>query len=161
MCVVDARRRRMFSASRFCGSNRAYRHYKFAIRVKNGSTHRRSQERLSSSASCTPYARSSSLFWVSLHSLGDQFARWTSASHQGGRLDPHHKGYCTDDVFKSTVHRAANRSGARRYSIPLFFGTDYDVRLEVGPHVTFPYPVSLKDLLAYRELRKCRAAATL
>lgn len=36
-----------------------------------------------------------------------------------------------DDVFKSTVHRAVNRSGVRRYSIPLFFGTDYDVKLEV------------------------------
>lgn len=36
-----------------------------------------------------------------------------------------------DDVFKSTVHRAINRSGVRRYSIPLFFGTDYDVKLEV------------------------------
>ena len=36
-----------------------------------------------------------------------------------------------DDVFKSTVHRAVNRSGVRRYSIPLFFGTDYNVRLEV------------------------------
>ncbi|KAH9013037.1 hypothetical protein EDB85DRAFT_1899949 [Lactarius pseudohatsudake] len=44
--------------------------------------------------------------------LGDQFARWTN------------------DIFKSTVHRAANRSGERRYSIPLFFGTDYDVLLE-------------------------------
>ncbi|TFK48795.1 Clavaminate synthase-like protein [Heliocybe sulcata] len=44
--------------------------------------------------------------------LGDQFARWTN------------------DIFKSTVHRAANKSGAERYSIPLFFGTDYDVRLE-------------------------------
>jgi len=44
--------------------------------------------------------------------LGDQFARWTN------------------DVFKSTVHRAINRTGVRRYSIPLFFGTDYDVRLE-------------------------------
>ncbi|KAF8272609.1 2OG-Fe(II) oxygenase [Lactarius quietus] len=44
--------------------------------------------------------------------LGDQFARWTN------------------DVFKSTMHRAANRSGERRYSIPLFFGTDYDVLLE-------------------------------
>ncbi|KAI0265683.1 Clavaminate synthase-like protein [Gloeopeniophorella convolvens] len=47
--------------------------------------------------------------------LGDQFARWTN------------------DVFKSTVHRAANRSGAERYSMPLFFGTDYDVRLEPIP----------------------------
>ncbi|KAG6810110.1 hypothetical protein H0H92_013252 [Tricholoma furcatifolium] len=45
--------------------------------------------------------------------LGDQFARWTN------------------DIFKSTVHRAVNRSGIRRYSIPLFFGTDYDVQLEV------------------------------
>ncbi|KZT69604.1 Clavaminate synthase-like protein [Daedalea quercina L-15889] len=47
--------------------------------------------------------------------LGDQFARWTN------------------DVFKSTVHRAINRSGIRRYSIPLFFGTDYDVKLEPIP----------------------------
>jgi len=38
-----------------------------------------------------------------------------------------------DDVFKSTVHRAVNRSGVRRYSIPLFFGTDYDVKLEPIP----------------------------
>lgn len=37
-----------------------------------------------------------------------------------------------DDVFKSTVHRAINRSGVERYSIPLFFGTDYDVKLEAG-----------------------------
>jgi len=45
--------------------------------------------------------------------LGDQFARWTN------------------DIFKSTVHRAINSSGTERYSIPLFFGTDYDVKLEV------------------------------
>ncbi|PFH54008.1 hypothetical protein AMATHDRAFT_793 [Amanita thiersii Skay4041] len=47
--------------------------------------------------------------------LGDQFARWTN------------------DVFKSTVHRAINRSGVRRYSVPLFFGTDYNVKLEPIP----------------------------
>ena len=40
---------------------------------------------------------------------------------------------CPDDVFKSTVHRAVNRSGVERYSIPLFFGTDYDVKLEASP----------------------------
>lgn len=37
-----------------------------------------------------------------------------------------------DDVFKSTPHRAINRSGQERYSIPLFFGTDYDVLLYVS-----------------------------
>ncbi|KAF5372166.1 hypothetical protein D9758_004990 [Tetrapyrgos nigripes] len=47
--------------------------------------------------------------------LGDQLARWTN------------------DIFKSTVHRAINRSGVERYSIPLFFGTDYGVRLEPIP----------------------------
>ncbi|KAG6335612.1 hypothetical protein ID866_3469 [Astraeus odoratus] len=40
--------------------------------------------------------------------LGDQFARWTN------------------DVFKSTVHRVINATGQKRYSVPLFFGTDYD-----------------------------------
>jgi len=47
--------------------------------------------------------------------LGDQFARWTN------------------DVFKSTVHRAVNRSGVHRYSTPLFFGVDYNVKLEPIP----------------------------
>ncbi|KAL1666184.1 hypothetical protein GGF50DRAFT_113432 [Schizophyllum commune] len=47
--------------------------------------------------------------------LGDQLARWTN------------------DVFKSTVHRAINRNGVDRYAIPLFFGTDYDVKLEPIP----------------------------
>ncbi|KAF9778583.1 Clavaminate synthase-like protein [Thelephora terrestris] len=60
--------------------------------------------------------------------IGDQLARWTN------------------DVFRSTVHRAVNRSGVERYSIPLFFGSNYDVRLEAIPSCCseeFPpkYPV--------------------
>ncbi|KAI5981507.1 hypothetical protein EDC04DRAFT_2874881 [Pisolithus marmoratus] len=47
--------------------------------------------------------------------LGDQLALWTN------------------DIFKSTVHRAMNRSGRRRYSMGLFFGADYNVRLEPIP----------------------------
>ncbi|KIJ59069.1 hypothetical protein HYDPIDRAFT_118899 [Hydnomerulius pinastri MD-312] len=39
----------------------------------------------------------------------------------------------TNDVFKSTVHRAMNKSGQERYSIPLFFGTDYHVNIEPIP----------------------------
>ncbi|KAH7909677.1 2OG-Fe(II) oxygenase [Hygrophoropsis aurantiaca] len=47
--------------------------------------------------------------------IGDQLARWTN------------------DVFKSTVHRAINVPGVERYSIPLFFGTDYDVDIQPIP----------------------------
>ncbi|KAF9234877.1 2OG-Fe(II) oxygenase [Melanogaster broomeanus] len=47
--------------------------------------------------------------------IGDQLAMWTN------------------DVFKSTVHRAMNKSGKERYSIPLFFGTDYHVNIEPIP----------------------------
>ncbi|KAF9231845.1 2OG-Fe(II) oxygenase [Melanogaster broomeanus] len=47
--------------------------------------------------------------------IGDQLAMWTN------------------DVFKSTVHRAVNKSGKERYSIPMFFGTDYHVNIEPMP----------------------------
>ena len=47
--------------------------------------------------------------------IGDQMARWTN------------------DLFASTVHRAINRSGKERYSIPFFFGPNYDTIVEALP----------------------------
>jgi hypothetical protein len=62
--------------------------------------------------------------------IHDCFSRLLNHPHEGTRELIYR---CDlDDVFKSTVHRASNPSGEERYSIPLFFGTDYDVRLEVS-----------------------------
>lgn len=47
--------------------------------------------------------------------IGDQMARWTN------------------DLFASTIHRAINRSGKERYSIPFFFGPNYDTIVEALP----------------------------
>ncbi|KAF8531986.1 hypothetical protein JB92DRAFT_2845992 [Gautieria morchelliformis] len=74
--------------------------------------------------------------------LGDQLARWTN------------------DVFKSTVHRAVNRSGVRRYSMPLFFGTDYDVMLQALPScVSEDRPAKYEPVNA-GDFVKSRLAAT-
>jgi isopenicillin N synthase-like dioxygenase len=47
--------------------------------------------------------------------IADQICRWSN------------------DIFPSTRHRAINRSGVARYSIPLFFGADYDSIVEPFP----------------------------
>ncbi|KAI0320940.1 2OG-Fe-II oxygenase [Amylostereum chailletii] len=74
--------------------------------------------------------------------IGDQLARWTN------------------DVFKSTVHRAINRSGVERYSIPLFFGTDYDVVLDTLPScVSEDAPAKYAPVLA-GDYVKARLEAT-
>ncbi|ESK84794.1 2og-fe oxygenase [Moniliophthora roreri MCA 2997] len=74
--------------------------------------------------------------------LGDQFARWTN------------------DVFKSTVHRVINKSGARRYSIPLFFGTDYDVKLEPIPSCVSTDRPPKYEVVTAGEYVKSRLQAT-
>ncbi|KAL4069974.1 hypothetical protein V8B97DRAFT_569991 [Scleroderma yunnanense] len=74
--------------------------------------------------------------------LGDQFARWTN------------------DVFKSTVHRAINATGKKRYSIPLFFGTDYDVKLEPIPSCITPDNPAKYEVITAGEYVKSRLEAT-
>ncbi|KII94609.1 hypothetical protein PLICRDRAFT_692963 [Plicaturopsis crispa FD-325 SS-3] len=77
-----------------------------------------------------------------LINLGDQFARWTN------------------DVFRSTRHRAINRTGVDRYSMPLFFGTDYDVRLEPIPSCVSPDRPPKYDVVTAGDHVKSRAKAT-
>ncbi|KAF7767976.1 hypothetical protein Agabi119p4_7219 [Agaricus bisporus var. burnettii] len=74
--------------------------------------------------------------------LGDQFARWTNG------------------IFKSTVHRAINRSGVRRYSIPLFFGTDYNVRLDPIPGCVSTERPLKYEIMTAGEYVKSRLQAT-
>ncbi|KAG8907719.1 hypothetical protein FRB99_002515 [Tulasnella sp. 403] len=74
--------------------------------------------------------------------IGDQLARWTN------------------DVFKSTPHRAINRSGIRRYSIPLFFGTDYEVKLEPLPSCVSETRPPRYDIVTAGEYVKSRLEAT-
>ncbi|KIK16931.1 hypothetical protein PISMIDRAFT_15489 [Pisolithus microcarpus 441] len=52
--------------------------------------------------------------------IGDLLSRWTN------------------DIFRSTVHRAINRSGVRRYSIPMFIGANPHVEVEPLPSCVSP-----------------------
>lgn len=38
----------------------------------------------------------------------------------------------TNGVYQSTIHRVVNRTSEERYSIPFFFGINYDATVEVG-----------------------------
>ncbi|KAH9831391.1 2OG-Fe-II oxygenase [Rhodofomes roseus] len=74
--------------------------------------------------------------------IGDQFARWSN------------------DVLKSTFHRAVNRSGVERYSIPLFFGSDYNVRLEPFPGCVSEDNPAKYEVVTAGEYVKSRLEAT-
>ncbi|KAN0087661.1 hypothetical protein V8E55_006282 [Tylopilus felleus] len=74
--------------------------------------------------------------------LGDQFARWTN------------------DVFKSTLHRAINATGQERYSIPAFFGVDYDVKLEPFPGCVTEDNPAKYEVVTAGEYVKSRLEAT-
>lgn len=74
--------------------------------------------------------------------IGDQFARWTN------------------DIFKSTVHRAINRSGVERYSIPVFFGSDYNVKLEALPGCVSDDYIAKYEVVTAGEYVKSRLDAT-
>ena len=52
--------------------------------------------------------------------IGDQMARWTN------------------DLFRSTVHRAINLTGRRRYSAPFFFGPNPDAVIAALPGCAGP-----------------------
>lgn len=41
--------------------------------------------------------------------------------------------YRTNKKFKSTIHRVTNLTGQERYTIPFFFGVDYDTTVAVLP----------------------------
>ncbi|KAJ6622319.1 hypothetical protein B0H10DRAFT_1944707 [Mycena sp. CBHHK59/15] len=53
-------------------------------------------------------------------------AEWVDLRRRVGEV----LAYWANVVFKSTMHRVINRSGADRYSVALFFGVDNDVILE-------------------------------
>ena len=63
--------------------------------------------------------------------IGDQMARWTN------------------DLFASTIHRAVNRSGRERYSIPFFLGPNYFTTVEALPgSVSADRPAKYPPILA-------------
>ncbi|KAL3459730.1 hypothetical protein BJX64DRAFT_278961 [Aspergillus heterothallicus] len=60
----------------------------------------------------------------------------------------------TNDLFLSTIHRAFNREGKARYSIPFFFGADYNAVMETLPScITAARPVKYKPITAGEHVR--------
>jgi isopenicillin N synthase-like dioxygenase len=74
--------------------------------------------------------------------IGDQMARWTN------------------DLFRSTVHRAINLTGRRRYSIPFFFGPNPEALIAPLPGCAGPdQPALYPPVLAGEYSRRRKAAS--
>ncbi|KAJ5306193.1 hypothetical protein N7508_005208 [Penicillium antarcticum] len=61
----------------------------------------------------------------------------------------------TNKKFKSTIHRVTNLTGQERYSIPFFFGVDYDATISVLPnHITNERPACTEPFKAGEWVRE-------
>ena len=65
---------------------------------------------------------------LSILQIACQFGKTSIPLHHSILLLISHR---TNKVFKSTIHRVTNLSGKERYSIPFFFGVDYDATVSV------------------------------
>ena len=74
--------------------------------------------------------------------IGDQMARWTN------------------DLFNSTLHRAINLTGRRRYSIPFFFGPNPDAIIAPLPGCAGPARPARYEPIGAGEYSRLRAAAS-
>lgn len=58
---------------------------------------------------------------------------WSAFFRKFRCLQRNNNVYRTNKKFKSTIHRVTNLTGQERYTVPFFFGVDYDTTVAVLP----------------------------